>query len=62
MIGFASKVMGHLRFGFAAGCETVALPRRRGTFQNLGLCPGCGLWPSRSEGPSPNQGHSPGTI
>jgi hypothetical protein len=28
-IGFASKVMSHVRFGFAAGCEAVALPRRR---------------------------------
>ena len=26
---FASKVMGHVRFGFAAGCEAVAMPRRQ---------------------------------
>ena len=25
---FASKVMGHVRFGFAAGCEAEAMPRR----------------------------------
>src|ERR1700694_2390705 len=25
----ASKVMGHVRFGFAAGCEAVAMPRRQ---------------------------------
>jgi hypothetical protein len=27
--GCASKVMGHLGFGFAAGCEAVAVPRRQ---------------------------------
>ena len=39
--------MSYVRFGFAAGCEAVALPRRS--------------VPS-SEGQSPNQGHSPKTI
>ena len=26
---FASNVMGYVRFGFAAGCEAVAMPRRQ---------------------------------
>jgi NAD(P)-dependent dehydrogenase (short-subunit alcohol dehydrogenase family) len=25
----------------------------------FGLCPWCGLWPNKSEGLSPDQGHSP---
>ena len=58
-LGFASKVMSHLRFGFAAGCEAVAMPRRRGRLSTFGLSPSCGLWHNKSEGLSPNQGHSP---
>jgi len=27
-VGVASKVLSHCRFGFAAGCEAVARPRR----------------------------------
>jgi transposase len=41
-ISFASKVMGHLRFGFAAGCEAVATPRRTGQIIP-GYAPGSGL-------------------
>ena len=33
---FASKVIVHLRFGFAAGCEAWALPRRKGCLSSLG--------------------------
>jgi hypothetical protein len=50
--------MGHVRFGFAAGCEAVAVPRRIDAFM-LGLCPRCGLWPNESEGLNPDQGQSP---
>ena len=46
-LGFASKVMGHVRFGFAAGCEAGAMPRRRGALYMLGLCPWRGLWPNK---------------
>jgi hypothetical protein len=28
-------------------------------FYTRGLCPWCGLWPKKSEGLSPDQGHSP---
>ena len=28
-LSFASKGMGHVRFGFAVGCEAVAMPRRQ---------------------------------
>jgi len=38
-LSFASKVMGHVRFGFAAGCEAVAMPRRSDAFHIFGLCP-----------------------
>jgi hypothetical protein len=56
---FASKVIGHVRFGFAAGCEAVALPRRQPPDYFRGYAPGPGLalriyWPKR-----PHQGHSP---
>jgi hypothetical protein len=32
-----------------------------GAFCIFGLCPWCGLWPNKSEGLSPDQGHSPET-
>jgi len=56
--GFASKVMGQVRFGFAAGCEAVAMPRRQ---QQIipGLFPWSGLSPSDLFGQRPHQGHSP---
>jgi len=38
------------------------MPRRRGAFFTFGLCPWCGLWPNKSEGLSPDQGHSPEII
>ena len=56
------KVLRWCGFGFAAGCEAVAMPRRRGAFYIFGLCPWCDLWPNKSEGLSPDQGHSPGII
>ena len=59
-MSFASRSWGLVAFGFAAGCEAVAMPRRRGAFYIFGLGPWCGLWPNKSEGLSPNQGHSPG--
>jgi hypothetical protein len=37
--GFGPRVMMHIRFGFAAGCEAVAVPRR----QRRDLCPGYAL-------------------
>ena len=38
------------------------MPRRRGAFYIFGLCPWCGLWPNKSKGLSPDQGHSPKSI
>ena len=43
-----------VRFGFAAGFEAAALPRRRCAFLDIGLCPWSGLWPNKFEGLSPN--------
>jgi hypothetical protein len=57
MVGFASKVIDHLRFGFAAGCETVAMPRRNRPDYS-GLCPWFGL-PFVLLGQRPHEGHSP---
>jgi hypothetical protein len=37
--GFASNVMHHLWFGYAAGYAAVALPRRRVALYIFGLCP-----------------------
>ncbi len=61
---FASKVMDHIRFGFAAGCEAVAMPRRRDCFLCISAMPlGAAFGPIKSEGLSPNQGgHSPRII
>ena len=53
--------MDYVRFGFAAGGEAVATPRRRGAFTFLGYALGA-AWPDKSEGLSPNQGHSPRVI
>src|SRR5688572_21976307 len=55
---FASKVMDHVRFGLAAGCEAVAVPRRQQPDYS-GLCPWFGLSPSDLLGRRPHQGHSP---
>jgi transposase len=41
---FASKVIRHVRLGFAAGCEAVAVPRRHGQIY-LGAMPSFGLRP-----------------
>ena len=48
--GFASKVMSHARFGFAAGCEAVAMPRRRQGFYILGYALGATFGPINSKG------------
>src|SRR6266850_7041850 len=50
---FALKDLRWFGFGFAAGCEAVALPRRRDAFYIFGLCPWCGLWPNKPQGHSP---------
>ena len=39
---FASEVIRDVSFGFAAGCEAVAMPRQRSHI-TAGLCPGAGL-------------------
>ena len=39
---FVSNVMGHVRFGFAAGCEAVAMPRRQQPEYSWGYAPGSG--------------------
>jgi len=38
------------------------MPRRKDCLLPFGLCPWCGLRPDKFEGPSPDQGHSPGII
>ena len=45
MIGFASKVMGHVTYGLAAGCAAVAQPRRPYLVEKKGLCPWFGVGP-----------------
>ena len=39
-VGFASKVIGSLEFGFAVRCEAVALPRRSRALTRLGYALG----------------------
>jgi hypothetical protein len=46
LFSFVSRV--RATSGFAAGCEAVALPRRRCTFYFLGYALGYGLWPNRT--------------
>jgi hypothetical protein len=46
----------------AARAGTPPMPRRRGAFYTFGLCSWCGLWRNKSEGLTPDQGHSPGLI
>src|SRR5712692_8010446 len=50
---FASKVMGHVRFGFAAGCEAVAMPRRQQPDYSRAT-PWSGLGPSDLLGQRPH--------
>ena len=57
-MSFASKVIGYLRFGFAAGCAAVAMPCRNRP-DCSGLCPRLGLSPSDFMGQRPHEGHSP---
>src|SRR6476620_1095629 len=35
----------HSRYGFAAGCDAVALPRRKRKLSSWGCAPWCGLCP-----------------
>ncbi len=57
---FALKVGRWCSFGFAAGCEAVAVPRHTRAFLPLGYAPGAGLWPNKIQGQSPHEGRSPG--
>src|SRR5436190_24120921 len=43
MGSFASKVMSHVRLGFAAGCEAVAMPRQQHPALFAGYAPGPGF-------------------
>jgi len=45
-------------FGFAAGCEAVAMPRRTAAVFILGLRPWCGLWPNKSRGKARTRGRA----
>jgi hypothetical protein len=54
----ASKVRCLVGFGFAAGCEAVATPRRRRASYSVGYAPGAAFG-LIDRGQSPNQGHSP---
>ena len=42
-VGFAAKVMCHFGYGFAAGCEAVAPPRRNWPDYSGGYAPRVGL-------------------
>ena len=42
--------MGYVRFGFAAGCEAVAMPRRRDAFYILGYALGAAFGPINPKG------------
>ncbi|MFN2513110.1 MAG: hypothetical protein ABR568_17015 [Pyrinomonadaceae bacterium] len=55
------KVMSRISFGFAAGCEAVAMPRRTwpSTFLGYALVRPVAQY---TEGLSPSDGHSPGII
>ena len=59
---FASKVMGHLRFGLAAGCAAAAMPRRRCAFPLLGYALGAAFGPIDPERLSPDQKHITPTL
>src|SRR5687768_4368029 len=62
--GLALKVLrAPFCFGFAAGVgfAAVAVHRRRGAFNFLGYAL-VRPWPDGSDGPSPNQGRSPGIV
>ena len=47
-------------FGFAAGCEAVAVPCRKEAFHILGYALGAAFGPINPKGLSPDQGRSPG--
>jgi hypothetical protein len=58
MPGFALKVMDHVRFGSAAGCAAVAMPRRHQPDYSRAT-PLVRAWPLKWIGPKPHQGRSP---
>ena len=49
-VGVDSKVMGPFRFGFAAGCEAVAMPRCKRAFCVLGSALGAAFGPINPKG------------
>jgi hypothetical protein len=49
-MGFALRVPRWCGFGFAAGCEAVAMPRRRGPSAFLGYALGAVFGPINPEG------------
>src|SRR6266851_7443437 len=51
--------MGHVRFGFAARCAAVAMPRRQQPRIIPGLCPCFGVSPSDLLEQTPHHGRSP---
>jgi hypothetical protein len=54
--GIASKVIDLVRFGFAAGCEAAALPRRRGAFYISGYALGLAYGPNGLKRAQPKPG------
>ena len=46
--------MGHVRYGFAPGCEAVWLCPAVYVLFSFGLCPWCGLWPNDLSGRTAN--------
>ena len=53
------RIMGHARFGFAAGCEAVAMPRRTSSFvENSGYALGAAFGPL-IRGAEPEPGAKP---
>ena len=61
-MSFAQEVLRWCGFGFAAGCEAVAMPRRMGAFYIFGLSPRCGFWPNEFGRAKVGPGHSPEII
>ena len=58
VMSFASKVTGYVTYGFAAGCEAVAMPRRHLPVYFRGYAPRVSF-ALYLLGQRPHQGHSP---